>query len=125
MANAPLKKCAAPGCRKLIRGASRCPDCAKKINKRSTTKNQAFYQSAPWRSLREAFIAANPCCCECEKIGIAEPTYIVDHIVEMEDDPSLALEWSNLSPLCLSHHNSKTARERVRRQRERRDRGPR
>lgn len=120
MAQAPLHKCANPPCRKLIRGSSRCPDCAKLINKRSTTKNQSFYQSPAWKRLRAAYIAAHPLCAECEAIGRTTPANIIDHVVEMEDDPSKALDWDNLRGLCTSHHNSKTARERVRRQQERR-----
>lgn len=120
MAQAPLHKCAAPGCRTLVRGVSRCPKHAKEINKRSTTKNQAFYQSPAWKRLRAAYIAQHPLCAECEAMGRTEPANIIDHVIEMADDPSKALDWNNLRGLCTSHHNSKTARERVRRQQERR-----
>ena len=114
MAQAPLKKCATPGCNQLIRGQAHCEAHAKRARAKTTDR---FYLSTAWRKLRERYLQENPLCADCEAIGRAEPAYICDHVVERADDPSLELEWSNLRGLCLSHHNSKTARERVRRRR--------
>ncbi len=38
-----------------------------------------------------------------------------DHIIEIQDDPSLALDPRNGKCLCASHHVSKTLAERARR----------
>lgn len=111
MADAPLKKCATPGCRQLVRGVAHCPAHAKQANKRTSGSTDPFYQSRAWKNLRTAFIAANPLCRACEEIGRTEPGYIVDHIVERADDASRELDWDNLQTLCLSCHSRKTRRE--------------
>lgn len=114
MAQAPLKIC--PGCRKKFTREARCPECAAVPRSREKRVDD-FYVSAPWRRLRALHLQANPLCDECERHGLTEPAYVVDHIVERSDDPSRELDPDNLRSLCASCHNRKTANERVRRRR--------
>jgi 5-methylcytosine-specific restriction protein A len=117
MADAPLHQCAEAGCRQLIRGASRCPAHAKEASKRTSGSTDPFYQSRAWKDLRNAFIAEHPLCAACEATGRTTPGFIVDHIIERADDPSLELEWSNLQTMCLSCHSRKTRIEAASRRR--------
>ena len=117
MALAPLHKCAAPSCRQLVRGVSRCPAHAKETNQRKPSKHDAFYHTPAWRRLRNAFIASHPLCEPCEAAGRTTPSAIADHRVEIEDDASRALDPTNLTAMCIRCHNAKTARERAERRR--------
>lgn len=88
LANAPLKKCAEPGCRQLIRGSARCEQHS---NRPRTTPTDPFYASTAWRNLRDRFIQANPLCKPCEDAGRTTPSFIADHILERKDRPDLEL----------------------------------
>lgn len=75
------------------------------------TNNNEFYWTNAWRKKRNAHIKKFPLCTHCLARGIGEPGVIVDHIIEIEDNPSLKLTTSNLQTLCQSCHNKKTAAE--------------
>ena len=68
--------------------------------------NSKFYTSTPWRKLRTMFIQQNPVCVECGRAG-----KVVDHIVRVNDDSTLALDWDNLQTMCHRCHNSKSGKE--------------
>ena len=42
----------------------------------------------------------------CKEMGYYTEATVVDHIVKVEDDPSLAFEGSNLQGLCKHCHDS-------------------
>jgi 5-methylcytosine-specific restriction endonuclease McrA len=63
---------------------------------------------AEWQRLRVRFLKAFPLCCA---IGCGRLATDVDHIKPIRDRPDLRLDWSNLRPLCRSHHAARTARE--------------
>ena len=65
------------------------------------------YDSA-WYRLRNDFVRAHPTCCVP---GCGQPTEEVDHKIPVRQRPDLRLDWSNLQPLCKSHHSKKTVRE--------------
>ena len=70
-------------------------------------ENRKIYD-ADWRRLRNAFVKVNPYCCV---EGCGKPTHQVDHIISVRERPDLRLAWSNLRPLCASHHSSRTSRD--------------
>lgn len=85
-----------------------------------------FYQSAEWKNTRTRFLIAKPWqrfepingvfyqnkyCAECWKQGKITDTHTVDHI-ERKRSGGNWTDFSNLQGLCLSHHNSKSAREK-------------
>ena len=63
---------------------------------------------AAWRKVRRQFIETHPKCCYS---GCTEPTQEVHHVQTIADRPDLRLRWSNLRPLCKSHHSAITATE--------------
>ncbi|EOW9401891.1 HNH endonuclease [Vibrio cholerae] len=49
------------------------------------------------------------------KANIIKPLDVVDHIVEINDNPELVYVYSNLQSLCHAHHNAKTAQHKQQR----------
>jgi len=80
----------------------------KKIDWNSRETRADFYHSPSWRILREIKLSNDPLCEECKKKGILTPATEVHHIVDIYEDPSLRLEYSNLQGLCKSCHSQKT-----------------
>lgn len=64
-----------------------------------------------WRQARNAYLADNPLCAECDKHGRVTPANIVDHIVPHKGNYALFWDTSNWQPLCKCCHDSKTAKE--------------
>jgi 5-methylcytosine-specific restriction enzyme A len=65
-----------------------------------------FYDSKEWHKLRGKILRAFPL---CQALGCSEPSKRVDHIKAIRDGGA-PLEAANLQALCVSCHNSKTAR---------------
>lgn len=80
---------------------------------KSTTFN---YHSVPWRKLRLAVLIENPLCVECAKKGLIVEGSVVDHDkpINQGGDP---WDRSNLQVLCYPCHQSKSAKDRYRKQR--------
>jgi 5-methylcytosine-specific restriction protein A len=103
-------------CKKIVKLPHDCPNKRNKVNDKvySKTKrsNDKFYNSQQWRKKR-LNILSRDCglCVMCREEGITTIGRIVDHIVPLNDDKSLALTDSNLQTLCDTHHNQKTAKE--------------
>ena len=100
MPSAPSRPCTYPGCRALVRGASRC---SAHPYARVKGEYDAFYSSPAWRKLRAVFIRRHPLCAAC-----GGPAKHVDHVLARKDAPHLELEWANLQALCVSCHAKKT-----------------
>jgi len=66
----------------------------------------AFLHSTAWRTLRAAFLRANPRCCVP---GCPTPADTVDHIRSRRRGGA-PLDPNNLQGFCATHHNAKTAR---------------
>lgn len=122
MARSAPTACRHPGCSELVHGSSLC---AAHTQQRSTTYRgsaerkqlEAFYNSSRWRATSVAYRRRHPVCAHCFEKGIARACDVVDHIVEIRDNPALGYVQSNMQALCHACHNAKTARVRVERQR--------
>jgi 5-methylcytosine-specific restriction endonuclease McrA len=65
-----------------------------------------FYRTPEWKSLRTAFLRANPI---CSVPGCRTAATHVDHVLSRrKGGPSL--DPRNLAAYCAVHHNQKTAR---------------
>ena len=75
---------------------------------------QNFYQTKEWRRLRERKLEANPLCeiCLKEKDEIVAGT-VCDHRRSISSRPTYenALDFDNLTTMCVKCHNRKTAIE--------------
>jgi 5-methylcytosine-specific restriction endonuclease McrA len=81
-----------------------------------------FYQSSEWKRTKASFKlgqsilpngkpVSNMLCYECmAKDNRPTPGHSIDHIVPIEEGGSRT-DHNNLMNLCLSHHNSKSAKE--------------
>ena len=120
----PAKPCAYPGCGLLVRGASHCARHApimearraeymkrthKQYNKRRDASD-SFYKTKAWVSFRRLVLMESPLCVECERVGRVTAAVILDHIKPLKTHPGLALERSNVRPLCRHCHNAIGAR---------------
>lgn len=68
-----------------------------------------FYGSPQWKKCRDGFKASKKWLCErCLAKGLIVPGVIAHHIVELTpdnvNDPSVALNYSNLQLLCRECH---------------------
>ncbi len=63
-----------------------------------------------WRLARRAYLREHPLCVECKSQGVVRAAQVVDHIVPHRGDAMLFWDESNWQPLCVPHHNAKTAR---------------
>lgn len=79
------------------------------LDQRRPSRAERGYD-ADWRRCRNLFAKAYPVCCVS---GCGKPTAEVDHIQSIRDRPDLRLNWSNLRPMCRSHHSQRTARDQV------------
>lgn len=77
----------------------------------SRDARQAFYNSTPWKKKRAVFLKENPLCAYCKLKGRYVLANVVDHIVDIQDRPELRLESSNFRSLCITCHNTKTAKK--------------
>lgn len=78
--------------------------------------SRAFYNSAAWKSTREAFRRSKGGLCEdCLKKGIITAGAEVHHIQPLTPDnignPNVTLSWQNLTLLCKDCHAARHAKE--------------
>ena len=63
--------------------------------------------SAKWKRLRRWFFIRNPICVDPLSLHDRPvPTQEIHHLIPVEDNPSRALDGSNLAALCSSCHRS-------------------
>lgn len=90
--------------------------------KSRNTDYRGWYQSTPWKKLREAIITRDcGLCQECLRQGRDTPLNVhasgdkprahVDHIRPHRGDYRLFMDEANLQTLCETCHSAKTARE--------------
>lgn|ERR1700674_3386626 len=82
---------------------------------RSEKRAEPFYSSPAYRTWRAAIIARAGGCCQAPGCGKSAGRLFADHIVEIRDDPSRALDISNGQALCPRHHTLKTHASRLKR----------
>jgi 5-methylcytosine-specific restriction endonuclease McrA len=67
---------------------------------------EKFYGTEKWKRKRAAILARDKYQCQiCKRYGRTRQATEVHHIVHLEDDPSRALDASNLISLCKACHN--------------------
>jgi 5-methylcytosine-specific restriction endonuclease McrA len=79
------------------------------IDLKTSEGRKKFYQSPEWKCLRRVKLTSNPWCEKCNKEhGLLQPAEDVHHIVDLKDDPTKCLEYSNLMSLCKPCHSGIT-----------------
>lgn len=66
-----------------------------------------------WQQRRLVFLRDHPLCAACEREGRLTPATVVDHVIPHRGDKELFWDESNWAALCVPHHNSKSAGERL------------
>lgn len=122
MPTRPMRPCAHPGCRELVR-AGYCDKHRQKDTQRRGTDAAAWhrwYSLPEWRDrIRPAQLLREPFCRECAARAAAEnrpelcrvPATDVDHIIPHRGDRALFLDPRNLQSLCHACHSRKTKAE--------------
>lgn len=90
----------------------------RKERKQSEGKYFQFYQSRTWRKASYLYRLNHPVCEDCLEEGLIRKADVVDHKIELKDDWSKRLDETNFRSLCHAHHNTKTTRERRKRERD-------
>jgi 5-methylcytosine-specific restriction protein A len=99
------RPCGQPGCRALVRGASMCPEHARKREQERGTSTQRGYDSR-WRKARLAYLKRHPLCVLCLPRPV--PAEVVDHIRDHKGDKTLFWDVNNWRSLCTPCHNART-----------------
>lgn len=71
-------------------------------------ERQKFYMSKEWFLLRLYKLSLNPFCEKCAEKKITKSAREIHHIIDLEQDETLALEIKNLQSLCHECHTSIT-----------------
>lgn len=116
MGRKPMRECLKIGCHTLTRDKY-CKRHKDEYIKREgqrqrqydrnnrNAESAAFYKSVAWQKARALSIAAHyGLCQDCLAQGRFKKADMVHHIKPLRDFPSLALEQSNLRPLCNKCH---------------------
>ena len=110
----PKKICNKPTCNTLIPfNDTYCKEhgtTQTNYSKYNRDKDSAkFYNSTAWRKKRKEIMSIyGGLCQDCLANDVIKEADVVDHIVELKDDDTMALDDDNLKPLCHTCHNKKT-----------------
>jgi len=104
----PARPCNHPGCPRLVRDGSHCPDHAKDRRqydqqRGSSTKRLYDYQ---WQKASKAYLQRNPLCMYCQRQGRITAATVVDHRIPHRGDPVLFWDEDNWQGLCTPCHSS-------------------
>lgn len=103
----PKRPCKHIGCSAIVESGY----CNKhKHNAKQTNEWSDMYNSRRWRKARLYYLTYNPLCVECHKQGRLITARVVDHIIDHKGNYELFWNQDNWQALCISCHNSKTAR---------------
>lgn len=95
---------------------SEATENVKRYNKARDKESISFYNSKAWKRVRyQALVRDNHLCVHCYAQERFTPAEMVDHIIEVKDNPNLKLSLENLQSLCNPCHNRKTSSERMKR----------
>lgn len=103
------------GCSALVKGGGRCPNHRggrwrpQQPKESKAARKKRIYNLAVWDRMRALVLAKEPLCRACSKKGLSRLARAVDHIVDVSAGGA-PFDEANLQPLCISCHNSKTAR---------------
>lgn len=64
-----------------------------------------WYDTPRWRKARKAFLARNPLCVLCARMGRDVPATVVDHIKPHKGDYDRFWNQDNWQALCASCHS--------------------
>src|SRR5262245_51849138 len=73
-------------------------------------RDDRFYDSAEWKRLRAAKLAADPLCETCREQGRIVEANTVDHKIPIRRGGE-RLDWNNLQSQCTPCHSRKSAQE--------------
>lgn len=109
MPETPQKPCRR--CKRVLTTKTYCPACeaiVKKKRQLTDTRVPAGQRGYDWQwsKVRKTKLSINPLCEACLKKGIAKAADTVHHIVTVENDPALRLDFNNLVSLCRNCHES-------------------
>lgn len=109
----PIRVCAEPGCPELTEKGSKCDDHRKidraRQDARRPSAGDRGYGTA-WRKVRRIFLNDNPICVLCgadSKVPDHYPKTRRELVAEGVSNPD---DSKYLRPLCISCHNSETAK---------------
>ncbi len=117
MPNRPKTICRHPGCGRLIDEPGYCERHLRVENDRKAFvdrrrgNSHARGYTHQWHKERTLFLKSSPLCASCERVGRLTAATVVDHIVPHKGNHELFWDEQNWQALCVSCHNSKTARE--------------
>lgn len=125
----PIRRCNHAGCREYVPFNETY--CKKHVPKRKIYHSDTyaerikrdgkyikFYKSKQWENTSRIYRLNHPLCEDCLEEEIIKKVDVVDHKIEIKDDWSKRLDRNNLRSLCHFHHNRKTRREQIRREKE-------
>lgn len=117
MPSAAPRPCTYPGCKALVKGASRCEQHRQQLQReqdqRRGSARERGYTGA-WERARAAFLRKHPLCqCDDCQEGKRRVTaaQVVDHKVPHKGDMRLFWDSSNWQAMATECHNRKTARD--------------
>ena len=73
--------------------------------KNEPEKHDRLYDSVRWRKARAIFLAANPLCAMCERVGRDTPATVVHHTEKHNGDPVIFWDQSKWEPACAPCHS--------------------
>jgi len=74
-------------------------------------RNNSFYHTRAWRTLRDRVLHDEPLCRSCHQAGRIGAATVVDHILPINAGGA-KLDRANLQPMSAVCHNTKTAKEK-------------
>jgi 5-methylcytosine-specific restriction enzyme A len=102
----PPRPCREPLCPGFaLPGTARCAVHQAVRAKAKAAHRLPFYDTHAWRTLSKQTLRANPVCVDC-----GGPASEADHVIPVRQDPTLALEPSNIVSRCRRCHSSRTSR---------------
>ena len=78
---------------------------------RRMTPKVGWYNTARWKRLRKWQLAKEPLCHMCKEVALVREATIADHKDPHKGDIEKFFNSDNLQSLCVSCHNSKTAKQ--------------
>lgn len=96
--------------RSVRRSVARSQESGRDYRRLPNGKSVWTLYDRSYRRMRRAFIAANPWCADCLKLGRSEPTTEVHHVLKARVRQDLRLDPENCVGLCESCHATRTAR---------------
>jgi len=108
-----LKPCAYPRCKNYATNKGYCQDHQQQKTQYDKERGNSYQRgyNSQWRQARLDYLSSNPLCVHCQSQGIVKAASVVDHIQPHKGDQDLFWDEANWQALCLSCHNSKTAKK--------------